>query len=118
MQSFISLPRYASPAKSSETKHSLEARVFGSSPFGDQPLECDRRDAVRSRLLEAGIETGIHYPVPVHLQRVYSFPGHRPGDFAVAEEFSRRCLSLPIHPELTDVQIQSVASALREAVVK
>ena len=77
-------------------------------------IECDRRDEVRSRLLEVGVETGIHYPVPVHLQRAYSFLGHRPGDFAVSEEFSRHCLSLPIYPELADAQIQAVANALRE----
>jgi dTDP-4-amino-4,6-dideoxygalactose transaminase len=80
-------------------------------------IECGRRDDVRSRLLEAGIETGVHYPVPVHLQRAYSFLGRRPGDFPVSEEFSRHCLSLPIYPELTDVQIQAVANALQNAVV-
>jgi len=81
-------------------------------------IECDRRDEVRSRLLDAGIETGIHYPVPVHLQRAYSFLGRRPGDFTVSEGFSRHCLSLPIYPELTNAQIRSVANALWEAVVK
>src|SRR5215813_7509806 len=80
-------------------------------------IECDRRDEVRSRLLDVGIETGIHYPVPVHLQRAYSFLGRRPGDFTVSEGFSRHCLSLPIYPELTDAQIQSVVNALREAIL-
>ncbi len=80
-------------------------------------VECDRRDDVRARLSEAGVETGIHYPVPVHLQRAYSSLGYKPGDFPVSEEFGRRCLSLPMYPELTDVQIQAVANALREAII-
>jgi dTDP-4-amino-4,6-dideoxygalactose transaminase len=79
-------------------------------------IECNERDEVRSRLSDLGIETGIHYPVPVHLQRAYESLGHRPGDFPVSEEFGRRCLSLPLYPELTDTQIRNVAEGLREAV--
>jgi dTDP-4-amino-4,6-dideoxygalactose transaminase len=79
-------------------------------------IECDERDRVRCRLSELGIETGIHYPVPIHLQRAYDFLGHRPGDFPVSEEFSRRCLSLPIYPEMTNVQVHAVAEALQDAV--
>jgi len=79
-------------------------------------IESERRDDLRSGLLEAGIETGIHYPVPIHLQRPYAFLGHRLGDFPISEELSRRCLSLPIYPELTSAQIQAVAGALRELV--
>jgi dTDP-4-amino-4,6-dideoxygalactose transaminase len=79
-------------------------------------IECDRRDSVRWRLSELGVETGIHYPVPIHLQRAYEFLGHSPGAFPVSEEFSSRCLSLPIYPELTDVQVRAVAEALQDAV--
>jgi dTDP-4-amino-4,6-dideoxygalactose transaminase len=79
-------------------------------------VECDERDETRSRLSDMGIETGIHYPVPIHLQRAYEFLGHRPGDFPVSEEFGRRCLSLPIYPELTAAQIQDVARGLQDAV--
>ena len=79
-------------------------------------IECDERDRVRSQLSELGIETGIHYPVPIHLQRAYDFLGHRPGDFPVSEEFSNRCLSLPIYPEMANVQVHAVAQALQDAV--
>jgi len=81
-------------------------------------IECDERDEVRSRLSDMGIETGIHYPVPVHLQRAYEFLSHRPGDFPISEEFGRRCLSLPLYPELTEAQVRDVAEGLREAVSK
>jgi dTDP-4-amino-4,6-dideoxygalactose transaminase len=79
-------------------------------------IEYDRRDEARSHLMEMGIETGIHYPLPVHLQPAYASLGYRPGDFPVSEEFSHRCLSLPIYPELSEAQIEAVAQAVREAV--
>jgi dTDP-4-amino-4,6-dideoxygalactose transaminase len=78
-------------------------------------IESDRRDELRSRLSEAGIETGIHYPIPLHLQPAYSSLGHRPGDFKISEEFGRRCLSLPIYPELTEAQIQAVVKAVQDS---
>jgi dTDP-4-amino-4,6-dideoxygalactose transaminase len=79
-------------------------------------IESDRRDDIRSRLLEAGVETGLHYPVPIHLQRAYASLGHEKGSFTVSEEFAARCVSLPIYPELTEIQVQAVAKALRESV--
>jgi dTDP-4-amino-4,6-dideoxygalactose transaminase len=75
-------------------------------------IECDKRDEVRSHLMEKGVETGIHYPLPVHLQRAYSSLEHRVGDFPISEELSNRCLSLPIYPELTEAQVTAVARAL------
>jgi dTDP-4-amino-4,6-dideoxygalactose transaminase len=78
-------------------------------------IEADNRDRVRQRLTEAGVETGLHYPLPLHLQKVYASLGYRRGDFAVSERLSERCLSLPIYPELTDEQMQAVAAALRAA---
>jgi dTDP-4-amino-4,6-dideoxygalactose transaminase len=79
-------------------------------------IECDHRDEVRSRLGEMGVETGIHYPVPVHLQRAYAFLERRAGDFPVSEEFSNRCLSLPMYPELTEAQVMAVSQAVRDVI--
>jgi dTDP-4-amino-4,6-dideoxygalactose transaminase len=79
-------------------------------------IEHDRRDELRSRLLEMGVETGIHYPVPVHLQRAYSSLGYGMGDFPISEAFGSRCLSLPIYPEMNNAQIQTIAKVLRDAV--
>ena len=59
------------------------------------------RDRLRQGLTEAGIETGLHYPIPVHLQPAYSYLQHRTGNFPVAEGAARDCLSLPLYPELT-----------------
>jgi dTDP-4-amino-4,6-dideoxygalactose transaminase len=77
----------------------------------------DRRDQIKSRLLEAGVETGLHYPVPIHLQKAYSSLGHKAGDFVASEELSRNCLSLPIYPELTEQQVRAVVKAMEEAVI-
>ena len=73
------------------------------------------RDSTREHLQAAGIHTGVHYPIPVHLQPAYRDLGHRPGDFPVSEAVAREVLSLPIYPELTPAQRETVASAVRAA---
>jgi dTDP-4-amino-4,6-dideoxygalactose transaminase len=76
------------------------------------------RDAVRQELAARGVMTGIHYPVPVHLQPAYSDLGYGAGDFPVSEQLAREFLSLPIYPELTGAQIDAVCGALRAAVLE
>lgn len=78
-------------------------------------IEADNRDAVRRTLAEAGIDTGIYYPLPLHLQPVYASLGYRRGDFPVTERLCDRCFSLPVYPELTDQQVRAVASAVGAA---
>jgi dTDP-4-amino-4,6-dideoxygalactose transaminase len=73
------------------------------------------RDTVRERLAAAGVESGIHYPVPLHLQPAYAHLGHRPGDFPVAEHLAGEILSLPMFPEITEEQQTQVVVALRAA---
>ena len=77
------------------------------------PVRTAERDALREHLAAHGVETGVHYPEPVHLQPAYAFLGHGPGDFPVSEEASRTVLSLPIHPALSDAQVEAVTSAVR-----
>jgi dTDP-4-amino-4,6-dideoxygalactose transaminase len=77
-------------------------------------IESPERDRVRRILDDAGIETAIHYPVPVHLQKAYAHLGYKQGDLPVTEELCRRCLSLPIYPELSKEKISRVASVLLE----
>jgi len=74
------------------------------------------RDHWRTRLAEAGVQTGIHYPIPVHLQPAYRDLGYVQGDFPVSEAAARQVLSLPIYPELTAAQIGEVAEVLRAEV--
>lgn len=73
------------------------------------------RDALRARLEAAGIESGIHYPVPLHLQPAYAHLGHRPGDFPIAERLAAEIISLPMFPELTEEQIDHVCTELGKA---
>jgi len=76
-------------------------------------LQTDGRDALQRALGEAGVQTGIHYPVPIHLQPAYAARGHKPGDFPEAERQSARVLSLPMFAELTDAQLGHVAEAVK-----
>lgn len=73
-----------------------------------------RRDALRRSLDEAGVQTGLHYPIPVHLQRAHADLGHRPGDFPVSEAAAGEMLSLPMFPEMTAAQIDRVVEAIHE----
>lgn len=71
------------------------------------------RDTVLQKMGEKGISCGIHYPVPVHLQKAYANLGHQRGDFPVSEATADSFLSLPMYPELTDPQLDAVVAALK-----
>ena len=68
-------------------------------------------------LQECGIGVGIHYPVPVHLQKAYANLGCRAGDYPVTERLANEFLSLPIYPELRPDQVAEVVSQLQKAVL-
>ncbi len=72
------------------------------------------RDALGEYLKGEGIATGIHYPIPLHLQPAYRDLGYRKGDFPVAEECASQVLSLPMYPELSLQQMERVAKTIRE----
>jgi dTDP-4-amino-4,6-dideoxygalactose transaminase len=67
------------------------------------------RDDLRRHLAENGIDTGVYYPLPLHLQECFGDLGGRIGDLPVAEEASRTCVALPIHPDLTSEEVEFVA---------
>ena len=72
------------------------------------------RDGVLQRMAARGVNCGVHYPVPIHLQKAYSFLGLKPGCFPVAERCAQEFLSLPMYPELRPDQIRLVADTLKE----
>lgn len=74
--------------------------------------QTEQRDQLRQALKEAGIETGLHYPVPVHLQPAYASLGYKAGDLPEAERQARSVFSLPMFPELTEEQLMRVAEAI------
>ena len=77
-------------------------------------IRAERRDALQSRLAQCGIATGLHYPVPLHLQNAYRHLRLGRGAFPVAERAAETILSLPMFPELTESQIGRVAEAIRD----
>jgi len=66
------------------------------------------RDGLREHLTSRGVQTGLHYPVPLHLQPAYEPLNYRLGDFPVAERWAREGLSLPIFPEMSRAQLDEV----------
>ena len=71
------------------------------------------RDAVQAKLKDKGIQTGIHYPIPIHLQEAYAGKWQK-DDFPVAENMAPELLSLPIFAEMTVVQIREVCDELKD----
>lgn len=72
------------------------------------------RDRIRAELELRGIQTGLHYPIPLHLQPAYAHLRHREGDFPVAERVARECITLPLFAEMTVAQHTAVVDALIE----
>jgi dTDP-4-amino-4,6-dideoxygalactose transaminase len=77
-------------------------------------IRSERRDQLRRWLQARGVETEIHYPVPIHLQRSYRHLGYSRGSFPVAEKLAGQVLSLPIFPELTEDEIEHVAESIEK----
>jgi dTDP-4-amino-4,6-dideoxygalactose transaminase len=72
------------------------------------------RDDLQKFLKEKGIATGVHYPLPLHLQPAYADLGYKQGDFPVTEKVAKEILSLPMFPEMTSGMVSEVAAAIRE----
>ena len=74
----------------------------------------DDRDGLQNHLNSKGVASGLHYPLPLHLQKAYDHLGYKKGDFPVAENIAGRLLSLPMYPELTREQIEYVVESIKE----
>ncbi len=79
-------------------------------------LRADDRDGLQGALQAEGIQAGIHYPVPAHLQPAYADLGYGRGDFPRAEAAAEQVLSLPLYPELSSEAVAEVAAAVKKAV--
>lgn len=77
-------------------------------------IRVKNRDNLQKYLKENDIDSGLHYPQPIHLQKAYNFLGYKEGDFPIAEASVREILSLPMYPELTQEQIELVAKTIKE----
>jgi len=85
------------------------------SVYAQYTVQVEDRQAVQETLRKGGIPTAVHYPVPLHLQPVFSGLNLPEGSFPVAESMAKRVLSLPMHPYLTDVDLLKIASGVKEA---
>jgi len=77
-------------------------------------VQADSRDDLSRYLADHGIGTGIHYPIPIHLQEAASHLEYEPGSFPVVEQHSQRILSLPVHHGLGEADTRHVVTAIRE----
>ena len=76
-------------------------------------LQSYNREEVLAKLKEKGIATGVYYPVPLHLQKVYTDLGYKEGDMPVAEYLSHRTFAIPVYPELSEEQIQYIVDSIK-----
>jgi len=76
-------------------------------------IRASRRDELQKYLEEKGVSTGLHYPVPLHVQKAFAHLGYKEGDFPVTEKAANEILSLPMYAELTEEQIGYVADMIR-----
>jgi dTDP-4-amino-4,6-dideoxygalactose transaminase len=77
-------------------------------------VAAELRDPLLDKMKDRGIGAGVHYPVPLHEQPAYSHMKHKPSDFPVTSGIARRIVSLPIFPEMTEEQVDTVCKALIE----
>jgi dTDP-4-amino-4,6-dideoxygalactose transaminase len=91
------------------------AMPYGHHVYHVYVLRVPQREALQQKLNDRGIQTGIHYPIPVHLQKAFADLGHHKGDFPESELVAAEVLSLPMYPELSEAQINVIATAVCES---
>ncbi|MBK9119550.1 MAG: DegT/DnrJ/EryC1/StrS family aminotransferase [Phycisphaerales bacterium] len=86
---------------------------FGRHVYHQYVLRCERRDELAAFLKQRQVGHGVYYPLPLHLQKCFAEYGHREGEFPHAERAAAEVLALPMYPELTETQQQTVVDAIR-----
>ncbi|WP_050479707.1 DegT/DnrJ/EryC1/StrS family aminotransferase [Herbaspirillum rhizosphaerae] len=76
-------------------------------------IRTERRDALMAHLLQNGVDTRVHYPIPIHLQDAAKQLGYKLGDFPNAERYAKTMVSLPIYPELSDTEVNYVIEVVK-----
>lgn len=86
------------------------------SVYAQYTVQVDNRERVQQLLQNSGIPTAVHYPVPLHLQLVFAGLGHGEGSFPVAEAAAKKVMSLPMHPYLSEAELITITSSVKEAI--
>lgn len=108
----IKLPKEMAYAK--HVYHLFVIQVLAAGKKNGTELRNDLADYLKQN----GIFTGLHYPIPLHLQTCFKDLGYKKGDFPISETLADTCLSLPMYPELSDDKIEFVASKIKEFFAK
>lgn len=98
------IPNVALPPNSPDTEHVYHLYV----------IRIPDRDNIQAALKSAGIQTGIHYPLPLHEQPAYAFLGYRPDDLPHTHAVASEILSLPMYSELAEDQVHHIVAALKQ----
>lgn len=77
-------------------------------------IQSENRETMLNKLKEKGVATGVYYPVPLHLQKVYKNLGYKEGDMPVAEYLSHRTFAIPVYPELTEEEVNYIVQSIKE----
>ncbi len=85
---------------------------FNSPVYNQYTIRVKNREELIAHLKKSGVDTAIHYPIPLHLQPAFSYLEYKAGDFIESEQASKEVLSLPMYPELSDEQLETVISAV------
>jgi dTDP-4-amino-4,6-dideoxygalactose transaminase len=101
------------------SKSSAPVRLLSRSPqakhvFHQYVIRVQRRDELRKFLADRKIGSEIYYPLPLHLQPVFSYLGLKAGDLPVSEQAAKEVLALPMFPELTNVEIRHVVASIAD----
>jgi dTDP-4-amino-4,6-dideoxygalactose transaminase len=82
--------------------------------FHQYVIRTHPRDQLQEFLKKQGIQTGIYYPVPLHLQECFGYLGYKEGDFPVAEQAAKTSLALPVYPELKRTEKKYIVETIKE----
>jgi UDP-2-acetamido-2-deoxy-ribo-hexuluronate aminotransferase len=116
------LDRFKIGNKYSEKLKNLDLITPHLAPYTDRhvyaqySVRVKNRNDVIQKLKEKNIPTAVHYPIPLHMQPFYKYLNYKVGDFPISELVSREIMSLPMHPFLTDEDMDKVVKSLKEAI--